>query len=192
MSTVEFPAVNAKMLENRVVTICTEIEPIMADLVMKQLLYLAEESAKPIQLYINSPGGQVRAGLQIIDTMNAIRCEVHTYNTGLCASMGAVILSSGAKRMMYPHASIMIHQVSSGTQGKVFDMKAAFEETVRINNETMAMLAENCGKTLEELIADTPVDKYLTPQQALEYGIIDEVIGNAHRKVAKKAGVWRQ
>lgn len=186
MSTTKFSEVEKKMLENRVITISTEIEPQMADAVMKQLLYMNDEGLKPIKLYINSPGGDVRAGLEIIDTMFSIRPEVYTINTGLCASMGAVILSCGAKRMALPHSSVMIHQVSSGTQGKIFDMKAAFEESQRINNTTMGLLAENCGKTLEELISDTPVDKWLTAQQALEYGIIDEITGKSHRRVAKE------
>lgn len=174
------------MLDNRTITISTEIEPQMADEVMKCLLAFDDEGHKPIMLYINSPGGEVQSGLQIIDTMNSIKSDVITINTGMCASMGAVILSSGAKRMALPHSRVMIHQVSAGTKGKVFDMRAAFEETERINKVTMGILAENCGKTYDDLVAMTPVDKWMNADEALEFGIIDEITGNAHRTPLKE------
>lgn len=175
------------MLDNRTLTISTDINSHMADEVMKCLLAFDDEGHKPIMLYINSPGGEVVAGLQIIDTMNSIKSDVITINTGMCASMGAVILSSGAKRMALPHSRVMIHQVSAGTQGKVFDMRAAFEETERINKVTMGILAENCGKTYEELIKLTPVDKWMDAEASLKFGIIDEITGNAHRTPMKEA-----
>lgn len=175
------------MLDNRTLTISTEIEPRMADEVMKCLLAFDDEGHKPIMLYINSEGGSVVSGLQIIDTMNSIKSDVITINTGMCASMGAVILSSGAKRMALPHSRVMIHQVSSGMQGKVFDMEASFKEAKRLNKVTMGILAENCGKTYEELIKLTPVDKWMDAEAALEFGIIDEITGKAHRTPMKEA-----
>lgn len=174
------------MLDNRTLTISTDINPQVADEVMKCLLAFDDEGHKPIMLYINSPGGEVVSGLQIIDTMNSIKSDVITINTGMCASMGAVILSSGAKRMALPHSSVMIHQVSAGTQGKIFDMKAAFNEAERKNRMTMGILAENCGKTYDELIAMTPVDKWMDAEEAMEFGIIDEITGNAHRTPLKE------
>ena len=176
-----------KLHDNRIIRIPGEIEPEIADEVMANLLEMDDEGHKPIMLYINSPGGEVVSGLQIIDTMYAIKSDVITINTGMCASMGAVILSAGNKRMSLPHARVMIHQVSAGTQGKVFDMKAAFEETERINKVTMSMLAENCGKTYDELIEMTHVDKWMDAEAAFKFGIIDEIIGNAHRTPMKKA-----
>lgn len=125
---------------------------------MKSLLIMDKENHRPITLYINSPGGDVISGLQIIDTMYSLQSEVYTVCTGQCASMAAVILSAGEKRMILPHARVMIHQVSSGTQGKVFNMKAAYEETERLNDISMGILAENCGKTLKQLKKDTHVD----------------------------------
>ncbi len=170
--------------KNRIITICTEIEPLMADIVMKEMLLLDRHSHKPITLYINSPGGEVVSGLQIIDTMNFIASPVNTVCTGSCASMAAVILSNGETRSALEHARVMIHQVSSGTQGKVFDMKAAYNEAERLNQLTLGILAENCGKTLDNVLRDTSVDKWLDANAAKSYGIIDTVIASRGRKKA--------
>lgn len=175
------------LYDNRIIRIPSEIEPGIADEVMAKLLAMDDEGRKPIMLYINSPGGEVVSGLQIIDTMYAVKSDVITINTGMCASMGAAILSAGNKRMALPHSRVMIHQVSAGMKGKVFDMRAEFEEADRINRVTMGILAENCGKTYDELIAMTPVDKWMDAEAALDFGIIDEITGNAHRVPMKEA-----
>lgn len=178
--------IEEKLHKNRIIVIDTDVNDTMASEVMKRLLAMDDDGHQPIKLYINSPGGSVTSGWQIIDTMNSIRSQVITINTGLCASMGAVILSSGSKRMSLPHARVMIHQVSSGTSGKVFDMRAAFEETETVNRITMTELARNCGKTYDELIGMTNVDKWMSAEEAVEFGIVDEITGNAERKAWKE------
>ena len=173
----KFETKKDKLEENRIISICTEIEPGMADQLMKDLLIMDKENHKPITLYINSPGGDVVSGLQIIDTMNSIQSQVDTVCTGQCASMAAVILSAGKKRMILPHARVMIHQVSSGTRGKVFNMEVDFEEAKRLNDISMGILAKNCSKALEQLKEDTHVDFYMGAEEALKYGIVDEIVG---------------
>lgn len=174
--------VEEELFEKRIIVIHTQIESNMAADVMSKMLDLDNDSHKPIKLYINSPGGEVSAGFQIIDTMNSIKSPVHTINTASCASMGAVILSAGSKRMSLPHARVMIHQVSAGTEGNIQDMRASLQETERVNKVTMGLLAENCGKTLEELLDMTHVNKWMDAKEAVEFGIIDEIVGKESRK----------
>lgn len=182
-----FNDIEETLYDNRTLRLFTQVDSRSADYIVSALLALDNENHKPISLYINSGGGEVVSGLAIIDTMNAIKSDVVTYNVGMCASMAAVILSSGAKRCALPHSRVMIHQVSAGTEGKVFDMRAALEETERINKVTMGMLAENCGTTYEELIKMTPVDKWMDAEASKKFGIVDEIVGNAHRMPAKAA-----
>ena len=163
------------LLENRIINLVGEVDERMAYQVTSALLILAEESDKPIQMFINSPGGSVMDGLAIIDTMNQIKAPVYTIVTGLAASMGAAILSAGEKghRMGLPNTTIMLHQVSAGERGNIQDMRVGLEFTEKLNKRLMKMIAENCGKTLEELENDTIRDKWFFAEEALEYGIID-------------------
>lgn len=174
------------LYNNRVIRIDSEINSDIAGEVCSQLLAMDDDSHKPISLYINSPGGEVNAGLQIIDTMNSITSPVFTINVAMCASMGAVILSNGAKRMSLPHARVMIHQVSSGMEGNIQDMEVSFQETMRLNDITMGILAENCDKTLDEVKNDTNRDHWMYTEEAMSYGIIDEVTGESKRKTWKR------
>ena len=176
-------SVDEELFDKRIIVISSQIESGMAANVMSQMLAMDNDSHKPIKLYINSPGGEVSAGFQIIDTMNSIKSPVHTINTASCASMGAVILSSGTKRMSLPHARVMIHQVSAGTEGNIQNMRASLAETERVNQTTMSFLAENCGKTTDELIEMTHVDKWMDAKEAIEFGITDEIVGKESRSV---------
>lgn len=178
-----FYDVEKKLFENRNVVISTEIEPDMSNEIMQFLQALDSDNHKPIQLLINSPGGHVDAGWQIIDTMLSLSSPVITVNTGTCASMASVILSFGAHRRSLPHARVMLHEVSAGTSGKLREMQARMEETERVNKTTMSALAKNCGKTYEELMNDVIRDKWMTAEESIEYGIIDEIIGTPDRKI---------
>lgn len=168
--------VETELYDNRIIKISEEINNAMSYEVTNRLLAMDNNGHKPIKLYINSPGGSVNAGWEIIDTMQAIKSPVHTINTAMCASMAAVILSFGKKRYSLPHARVMIHEVSSGMQGKFRDMKAEFEETEKINKITLTALAKNCGKTYDEIMNDAVRDLWLNAEESQKYGIIDEVI----------------
>ncbi|MCD7757556.1 MAG: ATP-dependent Clp protease proteolytic subunit, partial [Clostridiales bacterium] len=146
-----------------------------------ELLYLeAQDPDKDIQLYINSPGGSVTAGMAIYDTMQYIKCDVQTICSGMAASMGAFLLSSGAKgkRIALPNSEIMIHQPSAGTQGKVTDMEIDVEHFLKIKQNLNEILAANTGKPVETIKAETERDHWLTAEEAKEYGLIDQVIYN--------------
>ena len=150
-----------------------------ASLIVSQLLFLeAKDPDKDIQLYINSPGGSVTAGMAIYDTMQYIKCDVSTICVGLAASMGAFLLSSGAKgkRIALPNAEIMIHQPSAGTQGKVTDMESDVEHFLRIKQRLNKILAENTGKTPEQVKLDSERDHWMTADEAQAYGLVDKVI----------------
>ena len=167
-------------LENRVVHLSGEVTDDTATSIVAQLLHLASISDDDIQLYINSPGGSVSAGLAIYDTMQYITPDVATVCIGRAASMGAVILSGGApgKRAILPHSEVMIHQPSGGMDGKASDMLIAAEhikDTKRILNE---ILSENCKKDYEQVEKDTELDHWMRPNEALAYGIVDHVLGN--------------
>ena len=174
-----------ELLEHRFLVINSSIQADMASELMCDLLLLDDDCHKDITLYINSPGGEVVAGNQIIDTMNAIQSHVITVNVGMCASMGALILSSGAKRLSYPHARVMIHEVSAGTEGKIRDMEAALKNTSEINRTAMTMLANNCGKTYEQIMKDVRQDLWMNAEEAIKYGLIDEIVGREER-IAKE------
>ena len=169
----------SRLLEDRVVFLCDEVNDATASLVVAQLLYLeAQDPEKDIHLYINSPGGSVSAGMAIYDTMNYIKCDVSTICIGMAASMGAFLLSSGAKgkRIALPHSEIMIHQPLGGMQGQASDIKIHSDHIIRTRDTLNKILAENTGKDLAQIEKDTDRDNFLTAQAALEYGLIDKVI----------------
>ena len=169
----------SRLLEDRIVFLSGEIDDATANTVVAQLIYLeAKDPSKDISLYINSPGGSVSAGLAIYDTMNYVKCDVSTICIGMAASMGAFLLSSGAKgkRLALPNAEIMIHQPSAGTQGQITDMAIHLRRLETIKKRMNSILAANTGKPVEAVTADTERDNFMTAQEALEYGLIDKVI----------------
>ena len=169
----------SRLLNDRVVFLCDEVNDTTASLVVAQLLYLeAQDPEKDIHLYINSPGGSISAGMAIYDTMNYIKCDVSTICIGMAASMGAFLLSAGAKgkRIALPHSEIMIHQPLGGMRGQASDIKIHSDHILRTRDTLNKILAENTGKALEQIEKDTDRDNFLTAQEALEYGLIDKVI----------------
>lgn len=169
----------SRLLNDRIVFLADEVNDVTASLVVAQLLFLeAEDPDKDISLYINSPGGSVSAGLAIYDTMNFIKCDVSTICIGMAASMGAFLLSSGAKgkRLALPNSEIMIHQPLGGAQGQATDIKIHAEHILRTRERLNSILAKNTGKPLEIITADTERDNFMTADAAMEYGLIDKVI----------------
>ena len=169
----------SRLLEDRIIFISGEINTDLANLVIAQLLFLeAKNNTKDISLYINSPGGEVDAGLAIYDTMNFIKSKVNVICVGLAASMAAVLLSSGEKGKRYalPHSRIMIHQPLGGAQGQASDIKIQAEQILKIRDVINGILSKNTGKSIEEIEKDTNRDYYLTPEEALKYGLIDEIL----------------
>lgn len=169
----------SRLLKERVVFLGDQVTPETANLVVAQLLFLANEDPKQdIKLYINSPGGSVYDGLAIIDTMNYIKPDVQTIGIGLQASMGAMLLACGAKgkRFILPNARVMIHQPSSGTQGKITDQEIALKEGVYLKKKLAEIFAERTGKSLAQVEKDMDRDNWMSADEAKEYGIVDEVI----------------
>ena len=169
----------SRLLNDRIVMLSEEVNDVTASLIVAQLLYLeAQDPDKDIQFYINSPGGVITSGLAIYDTMQYIKCDVATICIGMAASMGAFLLSAGAKgkRMALPNAEIMIHQPSGGAQGQATDIQIQARRIQAMKQKLNAILAANTGKPLEQIAADTERDNFMTAQEALEYGIIDKVI----------------
>ena len=172
----------SRLLKDNIIFLGTPIDDQIANLIVAQLLFLeAEDPEKDINLYINSPGGTVTAGLAIYDTMQFIRPDVMTICVGMCASMGALLLTAGAKgkRFALPNARILIHQPSGGMQGQATDVRIHAEELIRIRELTSEILARHTGQELETIERDVERDRYMSAAQAKEYGLIDEVI--AHR-----------
>ena len=169
----------SRLLNDRIIILSEEVNDANASLVVAQLLYLeAQDPEKDIQFYINSPGGAVTAGMAIYDTMQYIKADVSTICIGMAASMGAFLLSSGAKgkRISLPNAEIMIHQPAAGTRGKVTDMEIDVERVLKIKERLNGILADNTGRSLEEIKRDTERDHWFTAQEAKEYGLVDQVI----------------
>ena len=169
----------SRLLNDRIIFLGEEINDTTASLVVAQLLYLeAQDPDKDIQLYINSPGGSVTAGMAIYDTMQYVKCDVSTICVGMAASMGAFLLSSGAKgkRIALPNAEIMIHQPSAGTQGQITDMAIHLKRLEVIKRRLNHILADNTGKSVETVTADCERDNFMTAEEAKEYGLIDKVI----------------
>ena len=169
----------SRLLNDRIIILSEEVNDANAALIVAQLLYLeAQDPDKDIQFYINSPGGAVTAGMAIYDTMQYIKADVSTICIGMAASMAAFLLSAGAKgkRMALPNAEIMIHQPAAGTQGKVTDMAIDVERFLRIKKHMNQILADNTGRTVEEIKRDTERDHWFTADEAKEYGLVDQVI----------------
>ena len=169
----------SRLLNDRIIMLSEEVNDTTASLIVAQLLYLeAQDPDKDIQFYINSPGGSVSAGLAIYDTMQYIKPDVSTICIGLAASMGAFLLSSGArgKRFALPNAEIMIHQPSGGSRGQATDIQIQAEQILKIKKKLNEILAENTGKPLETIERDCERDHFMTSEEALAYGLIDKVI----------------
>ena len=169
----------SRLLNDRIVFLGEEVNATTASLVVAQLLYLeAQDPDKDIQLYINSPGGSVTDGMAIYDTMQYVKCDVSTICIGMAASMGAFLLSSGAKgkRLALPNAEIMIHQPSAGTQGQITDMAIHLKRLEIIKKRMNKILSETTGKPLEVVTADCERDNFMSAEEAMEYGLIDKVI----------------
>ena len=168
----------SRLLNDRIIFLSDEVNDATASLVVAQLLFLeAQDPDKDISFYINSPGGSVTAGMAIYDTMNFIKCDVSTICIGMAASMGAFLLSSGAKgkRIALPHSEIMIHQPLGGAQGQASDIKISADHILRTRDTLNRILAENSGRTIQEIEIATDRDNFLTAQQALEFGLIDKI-----------------
>ena len=169
----------SRLLKDRIIFLGEEVNETTASLVVAQLLFLeSEDPGKDIQLYINSPGGMVTAGMAIYDTMQYIKCDVSTICIGLAASMGAFLLAGGAKGKRYalPNAEIMIHQPSGGAKGQATEIEIAAENILKTKKRLNEILAENTGKPYEVIAADTERDHYMSAQEADDYGLIDGVI----------------
>ena len=169
----------SRLLNDRIIFLSEEVNDTTASLIVAQLLYLeAQDPDKDIQFYINSPGGSVTAGMAIYDTMQYIKCDVATICVGMAASMGAFLLSAGAKgkRMALPNAEIMIHQPSAGTQGQITDMAIHMKRLETIKARMNRILAENTGKSVEEVTAACERDNFMTSDEAMAFGLIDRVL----------------
>ena len=171
----------SRLLKDRIIFLGEEVNETTASLVVAQLLFLeSEDPNKDIQLYINSPGGSVSAGLAIYDTMQYIKCDVSTICIGMAASMGAFLLAGGTKgkRMALPNSEIMIHQPSGGAQGQATEIKIVAEQILKTKRKLNEILAANTGKPLEQIEIDTERDNYMSAEEAKAYGLIDNVITN--------------
>ena len=169
----------SRLLKDRIIFLGEEVTDVSANIVVAQLLFLeAEDPGKDIQLYINSPGGSVTAGMAIYDTMNYIKSDVSTICIGMAASMGAFLLSGGTKgkRFALPNAEIMIHQPSGGSRGMASDMKIVADQILKTKQKLNEILAKNTGKPIDVIERDTDRDNYMTAQEALAYGLIDSIV----------------
>ena len=169
----------SRLLKDRIIFLGEEVTDVSANLVVAQMLFLeAEDPGKDIHFYINSPGGSVSAGFAIYDTMQYIKCDVSTICIGMAASMGAFLLSGGAKgkRLALPNAEIMIHQPSGGSRGQETEIRIVAENILKTRNKLNEILAANTGKSVEEISRDTERDNYMTAQEAVAYGLIDSVV----------------
>ncbi len=169
----------SRLLNDRIIVLSDEVNDATASLVVAQLLFLeGQDSEKDISLYINSPGGSVSAGLAIYDTMQYIKCDVSTICMGMAASMGAFLLSSGAKgkRFALPNSEIMIHQPLGGTKGQASDIQIEAEHIIKIKNNLNRILAENTGKSVETIAVDTDRNNWMSAEEAAAYGLVDKVL----------------
>ncbi len=169
----------SRLLNDRIIVLSDEVNDATASLVVAQLLFLeGQDSEKDISLYINSPGGSVSAGLAIYDTMQYIKCDVSTICMGMAASMGAFLLSSGAKgkRFALPNSEIMIHQPLGGTKGQASDIQIEAEHIIKIKNNLNKILAENTGKSIETIALDTDRNNWMSAEEAAAYGLVDKVL----------------
>ena len=171
----------SRLLEDRVVFLGDAIDASVANTVIAQLLYLEKQDPKaPITIYVNSPGGHVTAGLAIYDVMQYVQCDIITVCVGLAASMGSIILAGGTKGKRYslPNSEIMIHQPLGGTEGQATDIRIAAEHIIKTGNTLYGILAKHSGKDIKQVEKDCDRDNYMTPEEALKYGLIDKIINN--------------
>jgi ATP-dependent Clp protease, protease subunit len=176
----------SRLLKDRIVLIGTAIDEHLANTVIAQLLFLmSEDPKKDIQIFINSPGGYITAGLAIYDTIRFLGCDVNTYCIGQAASMGALLLAAGTKgkRKALPHSRMMIHQPSGGIIGTSADIKLQAEEILRLKDYLAHILAECTGQTVEKILEDSERDFFMSPEQAIEYGLIDEIVTSKKEKL---------
>ncbi len=169
----------SRLLKDRIIFLGEDVNEVTASLIVAQMLFLeAEDPEKDIEFYINSPGGSVTAGMAIYDTMNYVKCDVATICTGMAASMGAFLLAGGTKgkRMALPNAEIMIHQPLGGAQGQATEIEIAAKHILYTKQKLNRILAENTGKDIELVTADTERDNWKTAQEAVEYGLIDKIV----------------
>ena len=177
----------SRLLKDRIIFLGEEVTDVSANIVVAQLLFLeAEDPGKDIQLYINSPGGSVTAGMAIYDTMNYIKCDVSTICIGMAASMGAFLLSSGAKgkRLALPNAEVMIHQPSGGAKGQATEIQIVAENILKTKKKLNEILAANTGQSVEKIAEDTERDNFMSAEEAKAYGLIDEIVES--RNAAKE------
>lgn len=179
----------SRLLKERIIFLADEVNDQTASLVVAQLLFLeSEDPNKDIQLYINSPGGSVTAGMAIYDTMNYVKCDVSTICIGMAASMGAFLLSSGAKgkRFALPNAEVMIHQPSGGAKGQATEIQIVAENILKTKKKLNEILAANTGQTVEKVTEDTERDNFMSAEEAKEYGLIDEIVASRNETEEKK------
>ncbi len=170
----------SRLLKDRIIMLGTQINDEVANIIVAQLLFLeSQDKTKDIKLYVNSPGGSVTAGLAIYDTMQHVSCEVSTICMGMAASMGAIILAGGAKgkRLSLPNSEIMIHQPLGGMEGQATDIKIHAERILQMREQLNKIIQKHTGQSLKKIEADTDRDNFMLPKQALEYGLIDKIIG---------------
>ena len=179
----------SRLLKDRIIFLGEEVNDVSASVVVAQLLFLeAEDPDKDIHLYINSPGGSVTAGMAIYDTMHYVKCDVSTICIGRAASMGAFLLAGGTKgkRLVLPNAEIMIHQPSGGSQGQATEIEIAAKHILKTKDKLNRILAENTGKDLEVVAADTERDNWMSAQEALEYGLVDKIVTSRQSDAEQK------
>lgn len=171
----------SRLLKDRIIFLGSAVDDNVANLIIAQMLFLeADDPQKDICFYINSPGGSITAGMAIYDTMNYIKCDVSTICVGMAASMGAFLLAAGAegKRFALPNSEIMIHQPSGGTQGQATDIEIQAKRILRMKKDLNAILAKRTGKSVDQIGLDTERDNFMSAEEAMEYGLIDKVIGS--------------
>ena len=171
----------SRLLKDRIIFLGSAVDDTVANLIIAQMLFLeADDTQKDICFYINSPGGSITAGMAIYDTMNYIKCDVSTICVGMAASMGAFLLAAGAegKRFALPNSEIMIHQPSGGTQGQATDIEIQAKRILRMKKDLNAILAKRTGKSIEQIGLDTERDNFMSAEEAMQYGLIDKVIGS--------------
>ena len=171
----------SRLLKDRIIFLGSAVDDTVANLIIAQMLFLeADDPQKDICFYINSPGGSITAGMAMYDTMNYIKCDVSTICVGMAASMGAFLLAAGAegKRFALPNSEIMIHQPSGGTQGQATDIEIQAKRILRMKKDLNAILAKRTGKSIEQIGLDTERDNFMSAEEAMQYGLIDKVIGS--------------
>jgi ATP-dependent Clp protease protease subunit len=177
----------SKLMEERIIMLTSPIEPVMAGIITAQLLYLESIGpTSPIQMFINSPGGYVSAGLDIHDVMRKVECPVHIVCKGVAASMAAVLLAAGDRRLIMPNAEVMIHQPLGGMQGQSADMEIAARHIVKLRDQLYGLLAQYTGQPLEKIAKDSDRDYYMSAEEALAYGLVDEIVQFPEKKLGSE------